>query len=288
MKNSVQKENNSKKEAPQKAAGETIKEKKVHPFLFLSVLALVLAALYYFWNDWLEKSEARRLAEIVQSQEIAELIAGEGYNKKAFSKELETLKQAYTQKTADQDTQAFLQEFANIPDFHDDDVGLAMQGISVSYGEKGKEEWAVFAKWATMHQQSSVVQMENPLMWHRTGNNSVLFSTAAAQDGTYLKDVANKVVIEAKRGLIYNENSKILLHENVKATQEANIVSGPYLNYDSVEQLSVFPEKSDFAGEAITGKADVLSWDMQKNKIYGKGKVYVEWTPSADNNKPRK
>lgn len=284
MKNGAQKENAPKVASPKNGSQEAIKEKKVHPFLFLSVLAFVLAALFHFWNDWLEKSEARRLTEIVQSQEIAELISGEGYNKKAFSKELESLKQAYTQKKVDKDMQAFLQEFANIPDFHDDDVGLAMQGVSASYGKEGKEEWAVFAKWATMHQQSSVVQMEDPLMWHRTGNNSVLFSPATVQNDMFLKDVANKVVIVAKRGLIYNENSKVLLHENVKATQEANIVSGPYLNYDSVEQLAVFPEKADFAGEAIAGKAEVLSWDMQKNKIYGKGNVYVEWTPSDDNN----
>lgn len=277
-----------KKRAQKNISQEIKQEKKVHPFLFLSALAFVLVALFHFWNDWLEKSEAKRLTEIVQSQEIAELVAGEGYNKKAFSKELGTLKQAYTQKKVDEDMQAFLQEFANIPDFHDDDVGLAMQGISVSYGEKGQEKWAVFAKWATMHQQSSVVQMENPLMWHRAGNNSVLFSPMSVQNDMFLKDVANKVVIEAKRGLIYNENSKVLLHENVRATQESNIVSGPYLNYDSVEQLAVFPENADFAGEAIAGKADVLSWDMQKNKIYGKGKVYVEWMPESNNNTVKK
>lgn len=266
---------------------EPEKKKKVHPFLVLSVLAFAGALLFHFWNDWLAKSEARRLKEIVQSQEIAELIAGEGYNKKAFSSELENLKQSYAQKKVDKDMQAFLQEFANIPDFHDDDIGLAMQGISVSYGEEGKEEWAVFAKWATMHQQTSVVQMENPLMWHRTGDNSVLFSSASAQNGMYLKDIADKVVIKAKRGLIYNENTKVLLQEDVKATQEANIVSGPYLNYDSIEQVAVFPEQADFAGEGLVGTAEVLSWNMHENKIYGKGNVYVEWMPS-DNNKRKK
>lgn len=279
--------NNSQQLTQKKDFQESGKGKKIHPFLVLSVLAFAGALLFHFWSDWLAKSEARRLKEIVQSQEIAELIAGEGYNKKAFSSELENLKQSYAQKKVDKDMQAFLQEFANIPDFHDDDIGLAMQGISVSYGEEGKEEWAVFAKWATMHQQTSVVQMENPLMWHRTGDNSVLFSSASAQNGMYLKDIADKVVIKAKRGLIYNENTKVLLQEDVKATQEANIVSGPYLNYDSIEQVAVFPEKADFAGEGLAGRAEVLSWNMHENKIYGKGSVYVEWTPS-DNNKRKK
>lgn len=280
--------NNSQQQLTQeKDFQEPEKRRRIHPFLVLSVLAFAGALLFHFWNDWLAKSEARRLKEIVQSQEIAELIAGEGYNKKAFSSELENLKQSYAQKKVDKDMQAFLQEFANIPDFHDDDIGLAMQGISVSYGEEGKEEWAVFAKWATMHQQTSVVQMENPLMWHRTGDNSVLFSSASAQNGMYLKDIADKVVIKAKRGLIYNENTKVLLQEDVKATQEANIVSGPYLNYDSIEQVAVFPEKADFAGEGLAGRAEVLSWNMHENKIYGKGNVYVEWMPS-DNNKRKK
>lgn len=280
--------NNSQQQLTQeKDFQEPEKRRRIHPFLVLFVLAFAGALLFHFWNDWLAKSEARRLKEIVQSQEIAELIAGEGYNKKAFSSELENLKQSYAQKKVDKDMQAFLQEFANIPDFHDDDIGLAMQGISVSYGEEGKEEWAVFAKWATMHQQTSVVQMENPLMWHRTGDNSVLFSSASAQNGMYLKDIADKVVIKAKRGLIYNENTKVLLQEDVKATQEANIVSGPYLNYDSIEQVAVFPEKADFAGEGLAGRAEVLSWNMHENKIYGKGNVYVEWMPS-DNNKRKK
>lgn len=260
------------------------KEKKGHPFLFLLALASVFAVCAHFWNDWQSKNEARRLKEIVQSEEIAELIAGEGYNKKAFSAELENLKNSYTKKrTADEGMQAVMQEFANIPDFHNDDIGLAMQGISVSYGEEGREEWTIFAKWATMHQQTSVVQMENPLMWHRTGNNSVLFSeNTAADSGMYLKDVADKVIIEARRGIIYNENTKVLLHENVKATQQANMVCGQFLNYDSIEQVAIFPEKADFTGEGLTGKADVLSWNMQENKIYGKGSVYVEWTPSDD------
>lgn len=283
MKNSPQ-----NKIAPQKNSQEGKQGKKVHPFLVLSLCAFACALLFHFWNDWLAKSEARRLTEIVQSKEIAELIAGEGYNKKAFSEEIENLKQSYTQKKVDKDMQAYLQEFANIPDFHNDDIGLAMQGISVSYGEKGKEEWAVFAKWATMYQQSSVVQMENPLMWHRTGDSSVLFSSAAAQNGMYLKDIADKVVIEAKHGLIYNENTKVLLREDVKAKQEANIVFGPYLNYDSIEQVAVFPEKADFTGEGLVGKAEVLSWNMQENKIYGKGNVYVEWTPSDNKNKRKK
>lgn len=282
-----------KKKSPQEIVSQKIpqtikQEKKIHPLVVLSILAFVCALLFHFWNDWLAKSEARRLKEIVQSEEIAELIAGEGYNKKAFSEELETLKQSYTQKKVDKDMQAFLQEFANIPNFHDDDIGLAMQGISVSYGEEGKEEWAVFAKWATMHQQSSVVQMENPLMWHRTGDNSVLFSSVSAQNDMYLKDAADKVVIEAKRGLIYNENTKVLLQEDVKATQEANMVTGSVLNYDSIEQLAVFPEKADFVGEGLAGRAEVLSWNMQENKIYGKGNVYVEWTPSDDKNKRSK
>lgn len=264
-----------------KTSSTATKEKKGHPFLFLLGLALVFGVCLHFWNDWQSKSEARRLAEIVQSQEIAELIAGEGYNKKAFSADLETLKTSYTQKRVnDENMQAFLQEFANIPDFHNDDIGLAMQGITVSYGEEGKEEWSIFAKWATMHQQTSVVQMENPLMWHRTGDNAVLFSQSAAAGDMYLKDIADKVVIEAKRGIIYNENTKVLLHEDVKATQQANIVSGPFLSYDSIAQVAIFPEKADFVGEGLVGKADVLSWNLQENKIYGKGKVYVEWTPS--------
>ena len=258
------------------------KEKKIPSFVFLCVFGIGLFAAFQFWNTWLAESEERRLQEVVQSQDIANLITGEAYNKKAFSEELENLKKSYTKKrNIDEDMQEFMRYFAEIPDFHDDDVGLAMQGVHVSSGEKGKEEWAVFAKWAVMRQQSSVLQMENPLMWHRAGTQPALLSSSRNEKkAVFLEQEADKVIIEAERGIIYNDNTKVILHENVRAMQQDNIVKGPVLNYDTEKQIAVFSEQADFSSEELTGTAELLSWDMQENKIYGKGGVYVEWMPA--------
>ncbi len=68
------------------------KEKKIPSFVFLCVFGIGLFAAFQFWNTWLAESEERRLQEVVQSQDIANLITGEAYNKKAFSEELENLK----------------------------------------------------------------------------------------------------------------------------------------------------------------------------------------------------
>ncbi len=74
------------------------KAKKIPSFVFLWVFGIGLFAAFQFWNTWLAESEERRLQEVVQSQDIANLITGEGYNKKAFSEELENLKKSYTKK----------------------------------------------------------------------------------------------------------------------------------------------------------------------------------------------
>lgn len=258
-------------------------EKKIHPFLFMLVLAAVLFAGYEFWNDWSEKAEAERLEEIIQSQDITNLITGEGYNKKAFSEELENLKKAYkTERSLQGNLEEIVRSFADIPDFADDDVGLAMQGIQVSQGEGGFEEWTIFAKWATMRQKTGVLQVENPLMWHRVGDSSVFFEQEGLQKTMYLQDDSDKIVIRAQHGLVYDNNTKVLLQDTVSAEQNTNSVEGPILSYSSEERVAVFPENARFKGEGISGRADILSWNMDINKIYGSGGVSVEWQPADD------
>lgn len=258
-------------------------EKKIHPFLFLLILAAAVIGASVFWNDWRKKSEARRLDDIIQSQAITELITGEGFNKKAFSEDLENLRQAHkAERSLQGNLEDIVRSFADIPDFADDDVGLAMQGIQVSQGEDGLEEWRLFAKWATMRQKTGVLQVEDPVMWHRVGESSLLFDAAAREKVMHLQDDGGKIVLKALHGLVYDNNSKVLLQDTVSAEQNANSVHGPLLSYSSEERVAVFPENARFKGEGISGRADVLSWNMNANKIYGSGRVYVEWVPTKE------
>lgn len=246
----------------------------------MAAVAGLCFAVYAFWSDWLLKSEERRLEEIVQSQDIAQLIAGEGFNKKAFSEELENLKNAHKkERELQSDLKNVVQAFADIPDFGDDDVGLAIKGIQVSQGEEGAEEWRLFADWATMRQKTGVLQVENPLMWHRVGESTVLFDGKKGQAAMYLQDDADKIEIKSLHGLVYDNNTKVLLQDNVSASQNGNKVEGSILSYNSKERVAVFPEHAAFQGEGIAGNAEILSWNMKNNKIYGSGKVYVEWQP---------
>ncbi len=255
------------------------KDKKIHPFLFLLLLAGIGFGIFRFWQEWFEKSQARRLEDIVQSQDIAQLITGEGFNKKAFSEELENLKNVHRKERGlKENLKDVVQAFADIPDFGDDDVGLAMKGIQVSQGEKGTEEWRLFADWATMRRKTGVLQVENPLMWHRVGEGTVLFEGGKSKT-MLLQDDAEKISIKSDHGIVYDNNTKVLLQDNVSASQNANRVEGPFLSYNSTERIAVFPEKADFQGEGISGSAEILSWNMRSNKIYGTGNVEVEWLP---------
>lgn len=256
------------------------RDPKIHPFLFLIGLAAVLVFCVYFWTDWQKKSEAKRLEEIVQSQDIAQLITGNGYNKKEFSEDLEKLKKIHSKEyNLEKNIAETVQAFAEIPDFEDDDVGLAIKGITVSSGENGLEKWQLTAQWATMRQKTAVLQVENPVMRHRISQSTVLFENKSPNSAVLLENDPDKVIIEAKHGLVYDNNTKVLLRQDVLAKQNENYIQGPVLSYNSKEQLAVFPQQADFAGNSIRGNADVLTWNMQENKILGSGKVSVEWTP---------
>lgn len=256
------------------------REQKIHPFLFLLGLAAVLVFCVYFWTDWQKKSEAKRLEEIVQSQDIAQLITGNGYNKKEFSEDLEKLKKIHSKEyNLEENIAQTVQAFAEIPDFENDDVGLAIKGITVSSGENGLEKWQLTAQWATMRQKTAVLQVENPVMRHRISQSTVLFENSSQNSAVLLENDPDKVVIEAKHGLVYDNNTKVLLRQDVLAKQNENYIQGPVLSYNSKEQLAVFPQQANFAGNSLKGNADVLTWNMQENKILGSGKVQVEWTP---------
>lgn len=260
---------------PQKA-----REQKIHPFLFLLGLAAVFVFCVYFWTDWQKKSEAKRLEEIVQSQDIAQLITGNGYNKKEFSEDLERLKKIHSKEyNLEENIAQTVQAFAEIPDFEDDDVGLAIKGITVSSGENGLEKWQLTAQWATMRQKTAVLQVENPVMRHRISQSNVLFENSSQGSAVLLENDPDKVIIEARHGLVYDNNTKVLLRQDVLAKQNENYIRGPVLSYNSKEQLAVFPQQANFAGNSLKGNADVLTWNMQENKILGSGKVRVEWTP---------
>ena len=257
-------------------------DKKVHPFLFLLIIFFLGFIVVYLWLDWMQKSEAKRIKEIVQSSDIAMLLTGKEFSKKEFSKELEEIKKAHTPDRSIKNTNLanVVHSFTELPDFTDDDIGLAMKGIQISQGENGLEEWTLTANWATMREETNVIQFEKPEMWHRVNNKD---KQQKNKKYKYLKDDTEKFIITAERGLVYDNNEKILLQENVQAIQDKNYMNGDVLSYDSKIQIAIFPNKANFKGENIKGSANVMSWNMQENKIYGSGRVQVLWTP--DNNK---
>lgn len=265
------------------------KEKKVHPFLFLCILFFLGFIVVYLWLDWVQKSEAKRIKEIVQSSDIAMLLTGKEFSKKEFSQELEEIKKAHTPDRSIKNSNLanVVQSFTKIPDFTEECIGLAMKEIQISQGENGLEEWTLKANWATMREESNIVQFEKPEMWHRVKDKN---NTQQSQkdNNKYLKNVKDKLIVTAERGLVYDNNEKVLLQENVKAIQAKNSIKGDVLSYDSKEQIAIFPNKATFKGESLEGSANVMSWNMQENNIYGSGRVQVLWTPNETNTKKQK
>ncbi len=195
---------------------------------------------------------------------------------------------------------------SEIPNYNDETINLALKGVFLSQGESGQEEWRLKAHWATLRQSSSVLSMGLPVLLYTTGDdlkeiqeaqkaknevknqkinlNEFLHqdvgSSVKLTDNNFFENAEEKLLITAKDGFVYNNNSQLLLRNKVVAKQADNYVQGEVLRYNDAQKQAVFPERANFGSADLTGQANELVWDLLSNEILGKGQVEVIWTPS--------
>jgi len=200
-----------------------------------------------------------------------------------------------------------------VPGYSRDAVNLALRDILISQGANGIENWRLKAEWATLRQTTSILSMKNPYLLYRTNDLSTknerdsslnenknkteiepfkIVQWTKSSDGkksnsdpntnNSQKDFFNNsqemLLITAKNGLIFDNNTKIHLTEDVVARQNDKCVQGDTLNYDDRTKIARFPDFAKFSSTNIEGHALELSWDLANNQLIGSGNIEMTWT----------
>ena len=197
------------------------------------------------------------------------------------------------------------------PNTSPDTVTLALRDIFIFQGDNGVEKWRLKADWATLRQTSSVLTIHQPTLLYNTGEqeqtahnptqaipkthknkNAKIVNIADLKidiaekkenkQKAFFKNSKDMLSITAKKGIVFDNNTKIHLAKNVRIKQEDNYAEGDTLNYDDNTRIAKFPSLAKFTGENIKGNARVLSWNLNKNILVGNKGVNVTWFPSPE------
>ena len=114
--------------------------------------------------------------------------------------------------------------------------------------------------------------------------NSAKNSTAITNvtHANFFRNSSEMLLVTAKNGLVFDNNSKIHLTEDVLAKQKNNYVESNTLNYNDSTRIATFPNFSKFAGVNLKGYALRLDWDLNTNTLTGTNGVEITWYPAKD------
>ncbi len=263
-----------------------IKPKKNHPFLFLIGLGLLIFLTYYILIWWQDSLVRQEVENISRSQGIESLLKGEFLQDEVSQKELfEFIESSLSDE--------------NSLNYSDDVVNLALREIFLVQGKNGFEQWRLKASWATLRENTSILNLNKPTLIYNTENNNQELNEVSEANLVNLDDLLNDngvnksnisvenfyensekmLIVTAQSGIVYDENTKLSLLDDVLARQEDNFVQSGLLQYNDETKLIVFPYSASFGGKNINGSANELTWDINNNIINGHGNVQVVWEP---------
>lgn len=113
-----------------------------------------------------------------------------------------------------------------------------------------------------------------------SADNSAV-STNTAQTDFFINS-EEMLLITAKNGLIFDNNTKIHLTDDVLAKQKNNYVQSSILDYNDSTRIATFPNFANFSGENIKGNALTLTWDLNTNQLTGTNGIEMTWYPSQN------
>lgn len=146
-------------------------------------------------------------------------------------------------------------------------VGLAIKNINLFQGNKGVELWRLKASWAHLSQNGDTIDVDSPKIRYALGESSV---------SDPLSDI---LMVESDKGRITDNQRFLTLWENVVVTRFEDVLTGPRMNYDGTTRTMVFPEGAALDSPTASGTAEVFTWDLAKNELYGTNGVLVVLKP---------
>ena len=211
---------------------------------FVSFLVLLLVAAagwggYLAWQSWRAKQALTRLTEVAKSADLDQLLH-------------------------------------NPPDGLEEAIDLALRGVRLSQGEAGRESWTLDADWATLRQESGLVQVRDPVIRYAMGDPSA----------TDVPPEERQVVVTAEAGRVEDNNTRLTMEGNVRAEYQNEVLTGPVATFRNDTRVLTFPDGARLTGPVLAGSAGVLRWSLATNILDGEQGVDVVWTPRSARPRP--
>ncbi|MDR0338681.1 MAG: LPS export ABC transporter periplasmic protein LptC [Desulfovibrio sp.] len=134
---------------------------------------------------------------------------------------------------------------------------LALKNINLSQGEGGFELWRLKAQWANMQQQDGGIFVEQPQLTYFMG-----------EDGKELH-------VRSDQGDIAQESHILRFFQNVRVTQDDNILTGQILVYNGTAKTMTFPDGGAFNTKNADGQANRIIWFVNEQRLEAEGNVVV-------------
>lgn len=152
-------------------------------------------------------------------------------------------------------------------------VDLALRNILLSQGEQGIELWRLQANWATLRQESGLVEVRDPNVRYALGDPQ------GERDGKPYFDDDQFVTVTSRTGRVTDNNSRITLEGNVRSEYQGDVLVGPLAEFSNDSRVLLYPQGATLEGLRLNGFAHVLRWNMATNTLEGEQGVTLVWTP---------
>ena len=177
---------------------------------------------YLAWQSWRAKQALTRLTEVAKSADLDQLLR-------------------------------------NPPDGLEEAIDLAVRGVRLSQGEAGRESWTLDADWATLRQESGLVQVNDPVIRYALGDPS----------DADVPPEERQVVVTAETGRVEDNNTRLTMEGNVRAEYRNEVLTGPVAVFRNDTRILTFPDGARLAGPVLAGSAGVLRWSLATNILDG-------------------
>jgi hypothetical protein len=136
-------------------------------------------------------------------------------------------------------------------------LNLALKSISLSQGEGGLELWRLKAEWAGLQKSEDLLVMEKPRLTY------------------FMKEDGKVLYVGSDKGNIEQKTRIIRFIDNVHITQDDKTFDGELLVYNGIQKSMNFPGGGTFSGKGLNGRAETITWFLERRQVTAEGDVSV-------------
>jgi hypothetical protein len=149
---------------------------------------------------------------------------------------------------------------ANLPVLRDEAaLNLALKSISLSQGEGGFELWRLKAEWAGLQKSEDLLVLDKPRLTY------------------FMKEDGKVMRVSSEKGNIEQKARIIRFIDGVHIIQDDKVFEGELLVYDDAQKAMSFPEGGKFGGKGMNGRAETITWFIDRRLVTAEGNVSVHF-----------